>query len=221
LEKSGYTHKGEWNVPLKCGFTKRGDVDVNLHVFFDENHPEIELNLLFRDYLREHPDARDEYAATKVRILQDDAAQERVGTLAFPVYTLKKREFIYGILNKVGFDRLRVLKCTADEEWAAAKDFRKKHFFFKLGTADPQSSTLNSPGHEHWLLYKGTEIIGYSHVQLLPKSRVRVHVVMLSDEYRRLNNDSFSSYFFKVIVKWIRFNGAKIVYNAEDSFALL
>jgi GrpB-like predicted nucleotidyltransferase (UPF0157 family) len=28
LEKVGYAHKGEWNIPLKCGFTKRGSINV-------------------------------------------------------------------------------------------------------------------------------------------------------------------------------------------------
>jgi GrpB-like predicted nucleotidyltransferase (UPF0157 family) len=62
-EKVGYAHRGEWNIPLKCGFTKRGATSVNLHLFFDEDHPGVELNLKFRDYLRAHSDVCAQYAA--------------------------------------------------------------------------------------------------------------------------------------------------------------
>jgi GrpB-like predicted nucleotidyltransferase (UPF0157 family) len=51
LENIGFSYKGEWNIPFKFGFTKRGQDEINLHVF-EEGHPEIELNILFRDYLR-------------------------------------------------------------------------------------------------------------------------------------------------------------------------
>jgi GrpB-like predicted nucleotidyltransferase (UPF0157 family) len=119
LEKAGYSHKGEWNIPLKCGFTKRGNTNVNLHLFFDENHPEVELNLKFRDYLRTHPDVCDEYASLKAKILQDESSQEKIDN--FPVYTLRKRSFIDNIIKNIGFNRLRVLKCATEDEWNAAK----------------------------------------------------------------------------------------------------
>ena len=54
LTEIGFKYRGEYNIPLHYGFSKRGDVDYNLHVY-EEDHPEIELNLMFRDYLREHP----------------------------------------------------------------------------------------------------------------------------------------------------------------------
>lgn len=54
LEKAGYTHGGEYNIPFKEALTKRGQNDFNLHVL-EHNHPEIELNILFRDHLRKHP----------------------------------------------------------------------------------------------------------------------------------------------------------------------
>jgi GrpB-like predicted nucleotidyltransferase (UPF0157 family) len=50
LEKIGIQYRGEYNIPLHYGFSKRGDIDLNLHVY-EEAHPEIELNLCFRDYL--------------------------------------------------------------------------------------------------------------------------------------------------------------------------
>jgi len=62
LEEIGFVYRGEYNIPVHCGFSKRGAVEVNLHVY-QEGHPEIALNLTFRDYLRSHPQVRDEYGA--------------------------------------------------------------------------------------------------------------------------------------------------------------
>jgi GrpB-like predicted nucleotidyltransferase (UPF0157 family) len=64
LESIGIQYRGEYNIPLHYGFSRRGNVDVNLHVYA-EGHSEIELNLLFRDYLRSHPEARDKCGALK------------------------------------------------------------------------------------------------------------------------------------------------------------
>jgi GrpB-like predicted nucleotidyltransferase (UPF0157 family) len=85
LENAGYAHKGEWNIPLKCGFTKRGAVNVNLHLFFDEDHPEVQLNLKFRDYLQDHPDVRDEYATLKMKILEDEDAHQKSERSPLPI----------------------------------------------------------------------------------------------------------------------------------------
>ena len=70
LSLVGYQYRGEWNIPGKYGFTKRGVLNVNLHVF-PENHPEIKCNVMFRDCLRENPDIRDAYAHLKQQLLQD------------------------------------------------------------------------------------------------------------------------------------------------------
>src|SRR5262245_32106620 len=59
LENLGFKYKGEYNIPMRFYFNRSEGVDINLHIY-EEGHPEIELNLLFRDYLRQHPEARDE-----------------------------------------------------------------------------------------------------------------------------------------------------------------
>jgi GrpB-like predicted nucleotidyltransferase (UPF0157 family)/GNAT superfamily N-acetyltransferase len=203
LEKAGYNHKGEWNIPLKCGFTKRDGVAVNLHVFFEENHPEIELNLRFRDFLKTHPDVCREYGALKMRILQDDAAHEKVGKLSFPVYTIRKRKFIDDVLEKIGFNRLRILKCLTDDERNAAKLFRQKYFGEQK---DPYSGIFDELNHEHFLLYQGTKIIGYARIQLWPESRAALRIIALLEESRCQN---FSSHFLETIEKWLKVHDYK------------
>jgi GrpB-like predicted nucleotidyltransferase (UPF0157 family) len=199
LEKVGYTHRGEWGIPLKCGFAKRGATDVNLHLFFDENHPEIELNLKFRDYLKRHPDVCDEYAATKEKILQDDASQEKIDD--FPVYTLRKRIFIDNIIKNLGFRRLRVLKCATDDEWNAAKNFRKKH---------PDQIIDTGPNHKHFMLYHGVEIIGYADIHILSKTEAEALIFEVADQV----DQSAREFFLDVIKEWTNVHRYKQTKNS-------
>ena len=47
LENIGYEYRGGFNIPFrKCFTTRAANKNINLHVF-EENDPEIELNLLF------------------------------------------------------------------------------------------------------------------------------------------------------------------------------
>ena len=64
LESLGFKYKDEYNIPMRLYFNRSEGIDTNLHVY-QEGHPEIELNLLFRDYLRDHPKVREEYAKFK------------------------------------------------------------------------------------------------------------------------------------------------------------
>jgi GrpB-like predicted nucleotidyltransferase (UPF0157 family) len=195
LEKAGYAHRGEWNIPLKCGFTKRGTVNVNLHMFFDENHPEVELNLKFRDYLRIHPDVCAEYADLKMKILESEDAHQKSKRSPLPVYTIRKRSFIDNIIKNIGFNRLRVLKCATEDEWNAAKDFRKK-YFDQAAMPDPLSENFDDPNHEHFVLYRGVEIIGYADIHILSKTEADVLIFESSDQ-------SAQSFFLGIIKKWM------------------
>ncbi len=51
LESLGFTYKGKYNIPMRFYFNRSEGIDVNLHIY-KKGHPEIELNLLFRDYLQ-------------------------------------------------------------------------------------------------------------------------------------------------------------------------
>jgi GrpB-like predicted nucleotidyltransferase (UPF0157 family) len=206
LGEAAYFHRGECNIPLKCFFAKRGEVDVNLHVFFDKNHPEVELNLLFRDYLKTHPDIRDEYAAIKMEILHDESAHERVGKLSFPVYTLRKKKFIDGVIKKTGFNQLRILKCLTDEEWNAAGNLRRKYF---NRSDDPYFGSFDESNHKHFILYQGTEIVGYAHIQLWQESKTAIlHVVAIAESHR---DNGCESYLCAVIDEWLIVHGYKLM----------
>jgi GrpB-like predicted nucleotidyltransferase (UPF0157 family) len=199
LGKAGYAYKGEWNIPLKCGFTKRGIVNVNLHMFFDENHPEVELNLKIRDYLRDHPDVRDEYAVLKMKILEDEDAHQKSERSPLPIYTVRKRAFIDSIIKSAGFDRLRVLKCATENEWNSARNFRKKYFDRSIET-DQILENFNDSNHEHFVLYRGVEIIGYADIFIVSESEAKVEV------FENLAQKAIP-YFLTVIKEWMEVHG--------------
>jgi GrpB-like predicted nucleotidyltransferase (UPF0157 family) len=202
LKKNGYEYRGEWNIPLKCGFKKKGAVNVNLHMFFNDDHPEIELNLKFRDYLRTHPDMRDQYAAIKYEILADETCQRKVGQ--FPAYTLRKSTFIGDIVRKMGFTRARVLRCTTEDEWNAVKDLRRKHFPTGNETPDSDYGIFDHPEHEHFVLYTGADITGYVHIQLHPKSMEAALTIAVNGEN---HSQSFNPEFLSIIKEWIKLRG--------------
>lgn len=216
LEAVGIRYRGEYNIPLHYGFSKRGDVDVNLHVF-GEDHPEIELNLMFRDYLRGYPDARDDYARLKETLLQDETSFEKQDS-PFANYTLRKGDFIRSVLRQAGFDRLRMLKCNDETEWKAAKAFRQKYFFDKVPVSDPYTWTFNHPDHEHLALYKGTDIIGYAHIQFWPEHRSAIRIIVIDEPFR---GKGFGGQFLALVEKWLKVRGYKSLHTESSPDALL
>ena len=55
-----YIYKGEFNILLRFFFKKHGKFVVNLHLY-KKGHGEIALNLLFRNFLRQNPSAREKF----------------------------------------------------------------------------------------------------------------------------------------------------------------
>lgn len=138
LESIGVRYKGEYNIPLHYGFDKK-DVDKDLHIhLYEDGHPEIDLNLTFRDYLRDNPKIRNEYAELKKKLINDPSTHE-VNQTAFTRsnYTLRKGDFIREVLKEAGFNKTRMLKCNDNTEWTAAKCFRDAYFFGHHGIEDP------------------------------------------------------------------------------------
>ena len=215
LEQHGYTYKGEWNIPSQYGFTKRSDYSVNLHVF-EENHAEIDLNLMFRDYLRSHPKARDDYARLKQDLLQDETSFIRENS-RFANYTLRKGDFIRDILKKAGFNRLRIIKCNDQFEWGAAQYFRDTCFFGPHGIDDPYTWTFNHKEHGHVVLYQGTEIIGYAHIQFWPESQAAIRIIAVDEAYQ---NKGIGSQFLILIEMWLKKLSIKSVHAESRATSL-
>lgn len=90
----GYEHRGEMGVPgreyFRKGATYPRDFNVHIVKFGGELWND---NLLFRDYLRVHPQIAREYAQLKERLVDAMAAQD-----APVVYGARKAPFIEGVL---------------------------------------------------------------------------------------------------------------------------
>jgi len=199
LENIGYDYRGEFNIPMHFGFSKRAELSVNLHVY-EENNPEIELNLLFRDYLRNHPEIREEYAKLKMELVEEKRLHEKHGPL-FSGYNLGKNALITRVLKLTGFDRLRFVRCTHYDEWEAAKELRNRYFFDKIKISDPYEWTFEHQDHVHFVLYKGTEIIGYAHIQLWPHSRAAIRIIVIEQEHQ---HHGFGKQFLSWIETWLK-----------------
>lgn len=199
LKAVGYTYQGGFNIPFRKTFTRRTGIHINLHIF-EENDSEIELNLLFRDYLREHANARDEYQALKYTLLAEESAHEKQGTF-YRGYTLGKNDFITDILKKTGFNKERFLIATHQAEWGAVKKLRNTHLLNTHTIEDPYTSTFDDPMHKHLVLYQGTEIIGYAHIQLWPDKRAAIRIIVIEETKR---NNGFGRRLLGLCEKYLK-----------------
>lgn len=216
LKAIGFDYRGEFNIPLHYGFSKRGEVSVNLHVY-QEGNPEIELNLTFRDYLRNHPEIRDEYARLKYALLEKESSHEKNHSM-FTGYNLGKNALINKILKRAGFQRLRFVICTHYEEWEAAKSLRNRYYFDTIAFSDLFEWTLHHQDHIHFVLYKGIEIVGYAHIQLWPHSRAAIRILVIEEKYRR---QGFGRQFLRWIEEWLKSKGCERIHTeaSPDSVA--
>lgn len=208
LEALGFKYKGEYNIPMRRYFNRSEGVETNLHVY-EEGHPEIELNLLFRDYLRNHPEVREEYAKLKENLLKDRASFEKRNSM-FTGYNLGKDAFIRKVLKAANFNRIRIMRCTHYAEWEVAKQLRNKYFFDPLAIADPYTWTFDHPDHVHLVLYQGVEVIGYAHIQFWPEHRAALRIIVIDEKYRQ---HGLGSQFLQLCEQWLKWQGIKSLHD--------
>lgn len=200
LATIGYEERGEFNIPFHYGFAKRGpDFSANLHVY-EEGNPEIGLNLLFRDYLRSHPEAVKEYSDLKMHLLTHPSAQEKKGPF-FRGYTLGKYKFIKKIQQQAGFKAECIRFCAQVEEWETVNALRQRYFFDPLGFADPYTWTFDHKEHLHFLYYLGVEIIGYAHIQLWEDKRAAVRIFVIDEPFR---HSGMGTRFLASVERWLQ-----------------
>jgi GrpB-like predicted nucleotidyltransferase (UPF0157 family)/GNAT superfamily N-acetyltransferase len=203
LEKLDYEYRGEFNIPLHLGFRKRPPLtNINLHVF-EEGNPEIELNLLFRDYLLNHREAKEQYANLKLSLAKEKSSQQKTNA-AVSAFNLGKDTFIKKILEQAGFKGLCIRFCTHYDEWEAARTFRNKTFFDKIPIADPYTWTFDHQDHVHLVLYQGPQIIGYAHVQLWPDHRAALRIIVIDKRFR---GQGLGGHFLTLCERWLKEKG--------------
>lgn len=69
IEQLGYEYRGEFGIPLRHYFVKGDPRTHHLHMH-ELDSPDWENQVLFRDYLIQHPALAEEYAALKVDLAQ-------------------------------------------------------------------------------------------------------------------------------------------------------
>lgn len=96
LAKIGYRHEGDLGIPGREAFKYEGKEHLMKHHLYVcvEDSSELKRHLAFRDYLRSHPEAADEYSRVKVE-----------GALLYPYdidkYIEHKSPFIENIYAKI------------------------------------------------------------------------------------------------------------------------
>ena len=211
-----YEYRGGFNLPFRKSFTYRSaKLNVNLHIF-EKNDPEVELNILFRDYLRSHAAARDQYERLKYQLIEEEDSHQKNKSI-YTGYTLGKNRLIQDILKKAGFCRLRLVICTHHTEWDSVKKFRNTYFFNPHHIEDPYTWTFNHKDHKHFVLYQGVEIIGYAHVQLWPKQKAAIRMIVIDELKRR---QGLGKKLIHLIEKWLRLQDYKSVHTESSPSAL-
>ena len=89
VSMAGYEYCGEAGIPGRQYFSRRTSPAFHLHAFLD-GHAEVGRMLLFRDYLRAHPETAREYEALK-RHLAERFRRDRAA------YTDAKTDFISSV----------------------------------------------------------------------------------------------------------------------------
>jgi GrpB-like predicted nucleotidyltransferase (UPF0157 family) len=194
MEALGYEAKGEYGIAFRRYFQKEKKIRTHVHVY-QESDSEINRYLKFRDWMSSHADDAENYAKLKKEL----AAK-------FPQdifhYCNGKDAFVASIDAKDGFDGWRIVQALTDREWSAVRNLRQQYFF--KSKADPYSWTFKHKNHIHFVFYKNAEIIGYAHLQLWPKHRAALRIIVIDERYRNLG---FGSQFLKLCERWLHHQG--------------
>ena len=200
LRDFGYLFKGELNIPLRYYFSKNTHPSkINLHVV-EQDHGFINCNLCFRDYLREHEEARLEYAALKEQLLTDPRSYQR-NKNAFSGYNLGKNQFIKNILKKTGFNNFNISFCMHDDEWATYHKIREQQIFNTINIVyDRNHPSITDENNYHFILYKGINIVTVAHMELLKDGITAALRSLATDSpYKQ---QGCGSYMIKILEKW-------------------
>jgi len=183
MENLGYVAKGENGMAFRRFFQKGGTVKThNVHVY-EQGDPEIDRYVKFRDWMRSHRDDREAYAKLKKEL----AAKFPHDILS---YCNGKDAFVASIDDKDGYEGWRMVQALTDREWAAVSALHQ--------------TASNEKDHIHFVFYKNADIIGYAHLQLLPKHQAILHVIVM-------DNQDWKARFLKLCERWLVHQGFKML----------
>lgn len=188
-EKLGYRYKGEYNLPPRDLYGKRGKWEIYLHVHLAWNE-EIQLNVAFRDYLRSHVDAKKVYEAVKIQAGQVQGATEKTST-GITQYNLLKNDQIVSILNAARFDGLCVRFATQSAEHQAFDLYKKQFYGSSFGEKQYPASDIKK-----FVVYKGTAIEGAAEIWVMREDRYLL-------KFLNTRSTEYSKQLLQVILLWL------------------
>ncbi len=125
MQVLGYNCRGENGMPFRRFFQRENGIQAyNVHIW-EENNAEVNRHLKFRNYLLNHPEARDAYAD-----LKKTSAQKYPNDILS--YCLSKSDFVQDIDCKAGYDGLRMVEALSDQEWEGYWRIRNSQIILNL-----------------------------------------------------------------------------------------
>lgn len=202
----GYINYGEDGLIGRRFFVKclhNGERLVNAH-FYTSNHPEIEQNLLFRDYLNTYPEEAVKYSQLKEKL----AARfpHDIGN-----YVNGKDLFVKAIIAKTGFDRFFLREVRTDNEWLHYHRIRKAELFEQYMqdvVYDMHHPDLTAPNTKHYVFYRGANIIGTVFTDRLDDQRIALRLLAID---KGLKNKGYGSILIQQIEAVVRNEGYKVI----------
>jgi GrpB-like predicted nucleotidyltransferase (UPF0157 family)/GNAT superfamily N-acetyltransferase len=201
MQRLGYEAKGEFGMLFRRFFVKnQTSQGYHVHVF-EQGNPEIERHLQFRDWMRTHEDDRNAYAILKQELALRHPHDRNA-------YCLGKEGFVTAIDANTGFKGLRIVEALTPREWEAVRILRNKNFFDKVPMDDPYTWTFDHKDHIHFVLYKGTHIIGYTHLQLWPEHRAALRIIAIDEHLR---GQGLGGQFLVLCERWLKQKGFHVL----------
>lgn len=93
----------------------------------------------------------------------------------------------------------------------------KNIFLIKLIISDPYLWTFDHEAHTHFVLYLNEEIIGYCHIQLWPKARATLRIIVIQKEQR---NKGFGGIFLNLCEDYLKENHYIVIQTESNEQAL-
>ena len=193
----GYRYKGEYNLPLRDLYGKKDEFEIYLHVH-RANSPEIELNLLFRDYLRTNEKVRKQYEAVKMAAGKTQNASEKVET-GITKYNLLKNEIIVSILRETGFSGICARFVTQKSE-SVFFDKIKNDFYedsFMKNKSLLFGRTLPKQDSKKMILYRGADLVGAAEITAIDSDMFLINFAWTNDDEELLRK------FLRIIEDWV------------------
>lgn len=218
LQSLGYEYRPKFSTPDRFYFvTYLPDPEeetrrYHIHLTYPESNTWKEL-IAFRDYLRLHPAALQEYAELKKQaalVANEDG--ERYRQLKAPILEKIRKS----IMNKE-LAQIHLVKCSSNEEWEFARKLRLKYFFDPLGIKDPYTWTFDHKEHVHFILYQGEKMVGYAHLQLWPHLRAALRIIVIDENYQ---NHGLGSQFLHLCEQWAKNQGIKSLHDEARPTAI-